>query len=470
MSITKHSKRRSQKPIALRWPIHSLCLCALLLVSCTTSNSADSSQHTWEGLVQAIWVLISAVAVVIIYLYREFDRQSIKYQNCAKDIQSDNETVRVTAAILFRSFLQGSFLARYLYKDDTKRLLIALLSTMDISHMQKTLADSISFFDNADGMDFQKVNLHDASIKPKYRINYELTGKRKYIDRQIDIQCADFFMAIITFANINNINFFKSIFVDAIMTGSRFHHCNFANANFKRADMQSVRFDNCNLIGANFNGALHIDSIRYEIGVEGTEGYLCYQGDEFISMLDKDGIFKGNKQEDHYELTKKKNTIFVSKLGIMDTRQLERYNRVMDHIKRTYTDINIVQINREDYRDLLQLDDVISRLNDCDGVIIFAFSYMTVTTGTIHEHVSGKDKKKITDKEYTSPWLQIETAIARSKNKPCLIVHTPEIVKDGMFDEMILKSDNHIYPIEYDEPFPLHKHIIEDWYREVEKS
>ena len=159
---------------------------------------------------QAIWVLISAVAVVIIYLYREFDRQSIKYQNCAKDIQSDNETVRVTAAILFRSFLQGSFLARYLYKDDTKRLLIALLSTMDISHMQKTLADSISFFDNADGMDFQKVNLHDASIKPKYRINYELTGKRKYIDRQIDIQCADFFMAIITFANINNINFFIS--------------------------------------------------------------------------------------------------------------------------------------------------------------------------------------------------------------------------------------------------------------------
>lgn len=452
----------------MREPIFYLCLCVLFLTSCNNSNSEDLTQHSWESLFQGGWVIVSIVAAIFVYIYREIDRQTTKYQNCANDIHSDNETVQVTAAILFRSFLEGRFFARF-YRKDTKRLLIALLSTMDICHLQKTLADSISFFDNADGMDFQKVNLHDASIKPKYRIDYELTENEEFVDKQIDIQCADFFMAIITFANINNINFFKSVFVDAIMTGSRFHHCNFANANFKRADMQSVRFDNCNLIGANFNGALHIDSIKYEIGIEGTDGYKCFQGEEFISMLDKDGIFKGNKLEEHYKLTKKANTIFVSKLGVMDTLQLERYNRVMDHLKRTYDDINIVQINREDYRDLLQLDDVISKLNDCDGVIIFAFSYMTVTTGTIHEHVSGKDKKKITDKEYTSPWLQIETAIARSKSKPCLIVHTPEIVKDGMFDEMILKSDSHIYPVEYDEPFPHHKHIIEDWYREVEK-
>lgn len=452
----------------IRFVVCGLIVLLFTLTSCTSSHSDESSD--WESLVQGGWVIITAVAAFFVLVYREIDRQTTKYQKCARDLQSKNETVQVTAAILLRNFLEIKWYSfARLFRDDCKKLLIALLKTMSNSHLQKTLADSISFFDNANGMDFQKVNLYNASIKPEYRKKYELTDDPKYIDKHIDMKCADFYRSLITSANINNVNFHKSVFLETVFVDSRFHHCDFREANFGGADLKLVRFDNCNLKGAILKGALHLDSVKYEVGVKDTPGYKCYEGEDFVRLIDMKGIFQGVDQKNCYQLPSKKNTIFISKLGVMDTQQVERYNRVMDYLIRYYS-IEIEKIDRDDYRDTLQLDDIISKMNHCDGVIIFAFSYMTVLNGAIHEHVAGEDNVSITDKEYTSPWLQIEAALARGQNKPCLIIHTPEIVKDGMFDEKILESDDHIYPIAYDEPFQQHKQVIEDWYREVEKA
>jgi hypothetical protein len=78
--------------------------------------------------------------------------------------------------------------------------------------------------------------------------------------------------------------------------------------------------------------------------------------------------------------------------------------------------------------------------------------------------------EKLTNCQYSSPWLQIETAFARSIGLPCLIITEGDtLMRNGIFDEKITNNDDSIFFITYKGYFEEQDcETIKRWKRAVE--
>ena len=80
--------------------------------------------------------------------------------------------------------------------------------------------------------------------------------------------------------------------------------------------------------------------------------------------------------------------------------------------------------------------------------------------------------EELADANYSSPWLQIETAFARSMGLPCLIVAEDDKLKrNGVFDEAIVNADPNMFYVIYKGLFTKDDYaIIEKWKNAVESN
>jgi len=90
-----------------------------------------------------------------------------------------------------------------------------------------------------------------------------------------------------------------------------------------------------------------------------------------------------------------------------------------------------------------------------------------VESGVIHQNVVGNDHQVIKDKNYASPWLHIETALANGKQMPCLIIYDQDLQRNGMFDEMISRSDKNLICLPFSSGINKNTPEILEWVQRV---
>ena len=392
-----------------------------------------------EEFINNGYAIITALAAVIIFVFQYVKNYNERYKQYASDLyREDNQTAQITSAILLRSYLTPQWLGlNRFYVKSTLNLIAAILRHTQNGNLQKTLADSISYVAKADGQDFQYANMYKCSIKPKSRIQYEITRDSKLLQKRISLRCADFFKADISQSVVYHIDAERGVFYESMLCGTTFHNCILKNADFKRADLHHLKFKGCDLMGANFAGAHRLDTVKVYDGNDD-------KGNSLLNYLDEKGVFVGLQSQPKYAIRNANKKIFISKLGSMNTKQQAYVMHLTTYLKQKYQ-YQFVSINPEDYRDSGQLEMITSRMAECSGVLIFAFSYIHIEQGMMVGFSNA-----INNEEHISPWLQIEAALAHSLYKlPCMIVAEEGVCNNGVFDAKVVENEELMFRIDY---------------------
>ena len=406
-------------------------------------------------------VTVAASVIVAIYWFFVYEMQNNTkiretFRDLSRDIYSDNKTAQISAAILLRGYLQNRK-----YKKDALNLFVSLLRVIEPSNLQKTLADALSYVRNASGQDFQHIMLRGCAIKPNSRIRYEITGKGYLLKKKVNFICADFYQSDLSESSISQINFNKAVFYDCTIKNTTFHNCSFRNASFVCADVENTVFDSCDLEGAIFKDAHHISSVKVRLGVYSPSISL-------LQYLDENGIVTKSVSENNRYVEKiGAIKIFVSKLGLMDSFQNSRYNRIISDL-RNRCNFDIVCINRDEYRSVEQLSMIADKMRDCSGVVVIAFTYLSVEDGVIHKNVE-TGVQTVHKANLTSPWIQIETALAYNRKLPCLIVSEKSLLRTGILDPTIIGSNDTLFFTEYSDDMCCNTDVFESWKKRVLK-
>lgn len=108
-------------------------------------------------------------------------------------------------------------------------------------------------------------------------------------------------------------------------------------------------------------------------------------------------------------------------------------------------------------------------MSECNGAVVLAFTHMRVYNGEIRGD-KVDTMEVLTNCHYSSPWLQIETAFARSMGLPCLIIAEGDSLnRNGIFDDKIVNNDDYIFFVDYKGYFDEQDcDTIQRWKRAVE--
>lgn len=426
-----------------------------LFISC--KNDGDSL--TWIGIMVTLIPILSAVAVYAVQHFNYLSRMFISY---AERLHSDKESDQIASAVLLRTFLDNASFA-----ERTLSLFVSLLKILPNGNLQKVLGDSLSKVKNADGYDFQKVNVHNVLIKPQSYIKYDLTANNSLLNDRISFRGADFYQSNMTELNACSVNFSNAVFFEAQITDARFRNCVFKDANFRMANLSGTVFSECVLDGAIFKGARGLSNAVVRKKSDDTDNN--YINVPLINFLDADGCFYTQEQKEVvYIENVQREKIFVSKLGLMDSVQQMHYDRIIQYLKDTYN-VDIVCLDRKDYLRFGQLSSIKDKIASCSGFVAFAFSYLYVTDACLHKNLSSPYKEEKSKSSFSSPWIQIEVAFANSIKIPTLIVIENDVVAEGIFDDMIINNDSHLYKFKYNGALiDADKSVIKDWYHKIE--
>lgn len=401
------------------------------------------------------------VPIVSFIVYRiqrriQYDRA---FQECAKSLHSDNPVEQEVAAIMLRQYLHSSWWGLGSHAQEAKNLITVLLRQSIPVDLQKTLADGLSYANDMDGQDLQYVNMLNVSIKPQSAIDYELDQEPELKEDRISMRKADLYHAVIQESSINFVDATGAIFYCALLKRSNFHNCILRDADFRCTNVHEVCFDSdCQLEGARFAGAVGVETAMVKLN----SGDRC----ALIDFLDDEGVFRHNCGDKKYENRSNTMKIFVSKLGAMDAQQTLHYRAILSIIKEL-GDVQIETIERDHYTSISQLTDVETRMDACDGCVIFAFEYLHVDKGHLHKNIVGEDSKVVNDHSFASPWLHIETALASGKQMPCLIIYDNDLCRDGMFDDNIVRADRKLTAIPYADTLSSQSSDFADWMSQV---
>lgn len=409
--------------------------------------------------VATLITIITFGAGIIVYYVQKSKEYSDLFLKCASQLNSQNESDQIAGAVLMRAFIK-----RRKYREKALLLISSFLQSLPNGNLQKILADSLSMCKSAKGHDFQSCNMYNALIKPSYYIRYELTKVSFFKRLRLNFKAADFFEANLVQFNAKSVNFKGAVFYRALLRDAIFTNCILKDANFQESDLSGTRFKECNLEGAVFRNARRI-----------SEASVFYEKERryvpLINFLTEKGVFSSVPEMDkvRYVVEEAKKSIFVSRLGLMDSQQELYYNNILNYISDKFK-VNFVSLDRTAYRKYGQLSMIQDNMSKCSGAIVFAFSHLSVAAGVICKNLKEPYKQEIKDCSYSSSWLQIETAFAKSMNIPTLIVMEDGVRDDGIWDDFIVQYNTGLLKFTYNgtlEEQKQHKAIIDSWYNSV---
>ena len=410
---------------------------------------------------------------LLTFVFEAYRSWNARFLDCADQINnSHNSVAQLSSAIQLRNYISNRFLFFISHKKHALALVCSILKdNKKSSNLQKTLGDGLSFVDKAHGLDLQGAHLHGVCIKPQCRIDYEVSRDVKKNIRSVDLRNTDLYHANIAESTICNVVFDSAHFNGAILCGTRFHNCSLKNVDFSGADLSGVRFYSCDLQGAKFSGAKRLSTVT--VYANEKDERTPETPVSLLKFLDEDGYFAEFKKEPVYSEQVPDMTVFVSKLGTMSAQQEAYYLGIKSDLCEKYKDsqLKFKTIERISYSESGQLTMMHHTIEQCKGFIVFAFSHLEINKGRVR-----KDKKdemeELADANYSSPWLQIETAFARSMGLPCLIVAEDDKLKrNGVFDEAIVNADPNMFYVIYKGLFTKDDYaIIEKWKNAVESN
>lgn len=409
--------------------------------------------------------IVTTIAGLAAVVFEQVRSWNARFDECTKNVScKDNKMTQLSASIQLRTYIQKNLMGVFSHKKNATNLVCSVLKDCENGHLQKVLGDSLSYVHTAHGLDLQEANLHQVCIKPVKRIEFEISGNKEANKRSVDLSNSDMYRADISESTICNVIFDKGVFYDTLLYGSSFHNCSFVGANFAQADLRGTKFYACDLTGANFKGARRV-SMALVYPEEKPQGSKPVP---LINYLDESGVFGLEQNTVVYDEQLSAMSVFLSKLGGMTISQKLIANEIQMTLNQEYG-VTFKNIERRDYRDSGQLVMIQDTMSECNGAVVLAFTHMRVHNGEIRGDKEDK-MEKLTNCQYSSPWLQIETAFARSIGLPCLIITEGDTLKrNGIFDEKITNNDDSIFFITYKGYFEEQDcEIIKRWKRAVE--
>ncbi len=379
-------------------------------------------------------LLISAIVTVggiILAVYRVTTsnknstiREEIRksFEDTIKGLYSDNITERIGSAILLRRYLnkknrEGRMSVSY--KSETLNVIASLLKIEKCSEFQKTLTDSLSYAYDMSYIDLQYANMQNGLIKMSMQ-NLEKDIPKHIDEKNVKILMkeADFFMADLSYASINGVDFRSAHFNNANLSRTSFTNCDFDGADFSGAYLKNVRFKRqCKLDGAIFKGAWGVpDYIQKHLDKEG----------KYREIIHEDGQKSGTE-----EINKKK--VFISCPGTLTPKQSEFIDKLQYDLDRF--GVEYKRFNRKDYRSSGQLSAIQTEISNCNGLIALGFCELHIKEGTYR--VGTNDRQDLSGNFMTSSWITLETGIAYSLGKHILILYDNRLRQDCILDQEI---------------------------------
>ena len=384
-----------------------------------------------EVIIAALATFVVTIVKLVDYVAKDrhskADNMHANFNSTLNGLKSDSETERITSAILLRRYINdiGFFKRATPYKKDALNVISSLLRISPCGEFQKTLSDSLSFTKSVCSQDFQ-----NAIIK---LVN----------NGRIDMSCADFYKADLSYASINNAKCINTVFCGCNMRETKFRNCDLRKSDFRYTNLEGTEFfkkgEESKLEGAKFEGATNIP-------------------ESILKCLDNNGIYHKGANCD-YVANNQKKVLFISCLGNLSPRQGAYINALKLEIKKM--GIETIQFSRSMYRDSGQISMIQSNIAKSNGVVIVGFKNILVKDGEYRP--SSSDKKPLKDVWLSAPWNHIEAGIASSMGKPILVIHQSEL-KDGIFDKSI--NDSKIAHIDIQESSDEFKKDLRKWIQE----
>ena len=393
------------------------------------------------GLLLAGAILYVVTKVVRTSHQRRQDTQR-QFNMAVEQLSRDNQTSQLSAAIILRRFFDTP-IDKDRFRKETIHEISAMLKIHPTGIYQKTLGDGLAYAGNLNYADLMRTNLQDLYLGKKNEKDDKLE-KQGIIPMQndddswkISMDFTDMFSANLSYALVENVVGFGTVFNSAILNHTNIKNCTFRHADFKYADLTNVYFENVILEGSDFKGAKGIP--------EEIESHL-----KWINKGTKDEAYVYEDAEPvTIDKTKKRGgghkLVFFSMPGSMSASEEAITLFFKDLLKKK--GIETKYYKRDHYPKDSQLTKVKESILQSDAMIAFGLKQIEIKSGRLNP-----DKEEIEKEVWLpTPWNEIEVGMGVMANLPILLVRDDKI-EIGVFDKVIseykIKSLSTATPLE----------------------
>ena len=384
-----------------------------------------------EGLYTIGVVLAGVVLYVITKVVRTGNQKrqdtQEQFNKVVEQLAKDNETAQLSAAIILRRFF-NAIIDKDRFRMETINVISSMLKIHPTGIYQKTLGDGLAYAGNLNYADLQRTNMQDLYLGKKNEKDdaKEKKGIKSNSDNddswKITMDFTDMYGANLSYALVENVVGFGTVFNSAILHHTNIKNCTFKKADFKYADLTNVYFENVKLEGSNFKGAVGIpeEMIEHlEWTDKGTkdEAYVYKDTDRF--SMDKTKKRGGGHK-----------TVFFSMPGTLTASEealILFYQKVLED-----KGIDVKCYKRDHYPKDSQLTKVKQTIGQSDAMIAFGLKQIEIKSGRLNP--ARKDYQE--DLWLPTPWNEIEVGMGVMANLPILLVRDDK-VEIGVFDKVI---------------------------------
>ena len=384
-----------------------------------------------EGLYTIGVVLAGVVLYVITKVVRTGNQKrqdtQEQFNKVVEQLAKDNETAQLSAAIILRRFF-NAIIDKDRFRMETINVISSMLKIHPTGIYQKTLGDGLAYAGNLNYADLQRTNMQDLYLGKKNEKDdaKEKRGIKSKSDNddswKITMDFTDMYGANLSYALVENVVGFGTVFNSAILHHTNIKNCTFRKADFKYADLTNVYFENVKLEGSNFKGAVGIpeEMIEHlEWSNKGTkdEAYVYKDTDRF-------SMDKAKKRGGGHK------TVFFSMPGTLTASEealILFYQKVLED-----KGIDVKCYKRDHYPKDSQLTKVKQTIGQSDAMIAFGLKQIEIKSGRLNP--ARKDYQE--DLWLPTPWNEIEVGMGVMANLPILLVRDDK-VEIGVFDKVI---------------------------------
>ena len=400
--------------------------------------------------VEAMYTIGVVLSGVILYVITKLVRTSNQKRQDTQEqfnmvvdqLSKDNETSQLSAAIILRRFFD-TVIDKDRFRKETINEISAMLKIHPTGIFQKTLGDGLAYAGNLNYADLMRTNMQDLYLGKKNEKDDELEkqGLKPESDNddswKITMDFTDMFRANLSYALVENVIGYGTVFNSAILNHTNIKNCKFWKADFKYADLTNVYFENVILEGSDFKGAKGVP--------EELSGHL-----EWISKGTKDEAYVYKDANPlTIDKTKKRGgghkTVFFSMPGTLTASEEALTLYFKEILKKK--EMEVIYYKRDHYPKDSQLTKVKESIMHSDAMIAFGLKQIEIKSGRLNP------KKDEIEKEVwlPTPWNEIEVGMGVMANLPILLVRDDKI-EIGVFDKVIseykIKSLSTATPLE----------------------
>lgn len=384
--------------------------------------------------IEALYTIGVVMAGVILYVITKLirtnnqKRQDTQEQfNLVVDqLSKDDETSQLSAAIILRRFFD-TIIDKDRFRKETINVISSMLKIHPTGIYQKTLGDGLAYAINLNYADLQRTNMQDLYLGKKNEKDDELEKKGQLPKRsdddswKITMDFTDMYGANLSYALVENVVGFGTVFNSAILNHTNIKYCSFRKADFKYADLTNVYFENVILEGSNFKGAIGIPeemTSHLKWINQGTkeEAYIYKDAEPFT-------MDKSKKRGEHKK-------VFFSMPGSLTASEEALtifYQKILNN-----KGIESIIYRRDHYPKDSQLTKVKESIQQSNAMIAFGLKQIEIKSGRLNP-----DKKEYQEDLWLpTPWNEIEVGMGVMANLPILLVRDDKI-EIGVFDKVI---------------------------------